>query len=51
MGATRRYRSTGEHGKVYGQQLLDPWLLEELAPLLQSLDSAVWLSEYLINCG
>lgn len=39
---TRKWhRSAGEHGSMYGKQLLHARFLAELAPLVQSLDSAV----------
>ena len=39
--ASKWNRSTGEHGSVYGKQLLHTRFLAKLAPLVQSMDSAV----------
>lgn len=39
--ASQRDRSAGEHGSMYGRQLLYARFLAKLAPFVQSMDSAV----------
>lgn len=41
LGHGGRGCASREHGSVHGEQLLDAWLLEELASQLQSLDHPV----------
>lgn len=41
VGNDGRRPSTREHGSLHGEQLLYPWVLEELAPKLQPLDHTV----------